>query len=115
MAIETRSSEQELYKSRQWLKKMYGEEELSIRAIAKLCEVGYDAIRYYLIKFGIKRRKRVEVKIGPAFNTNVLLPHCLYKAVKRYAKMKEQNLSEAVREILLNTMIKEGFNPFKED
>ena len=109
------TSEEQPYLCRQWLKKMYWDEMMSIRAIAKLCGVGYDKIRYYLIKFGIKRRKRVEVTVGPAFNTNVLLPYGLYNAVKKYGKMKEQNLSETVRKILLDTMIKEGFNPFKED
>ena len=104
------------YLCRQWLKKKYEEEMLSIREIAKLCGIGRDAIRYHLIRFGIKRRKvGPAFKVRPGLKVNVLLQPYLHESLKRYAKTKGQKLAETVREILLNTMIKEKNNPFKEE
>ena len=106
--------EEKPYLCRQWLKRKYWDEMLSTREIAKLCGIGHDAIRYHLIRFGIKRRKiGPAFKIGPGFRINVLLQPYLHESLKKYAKTKDQKLSEAVREILLNTMINEKINPFK--
>ena len=110
------NSEQKLYKSRQWLKRMYWKEELSSREIGKICGVSHNAILCRLKEFGIERRKEgPPVRIGPGTYACIFLPTYLHDALKEYSEKKKQSISEVARRMLLDTMIKKGLNPFKEN
>ena len=108
--------EEPLYKSRQWLKRMYWREGLSSREIGKLCGVSHNAILCRLWGFGIERRKDgPPIRIGPGTYMSIFLPTYLHDALKKYSEKKKQSISGVVRRMLLDTMIKKGLNPFKED
>ena len=56
------------YKDKEWLERKYWEEELSKSEIAKLCNVGYTTIHYWMTKFDISRRSISEALKGIVFS-----------------------------------------------
>ena len=46
------------YKNKEWLEDQYWNKELSIKEIAKKCNVSYGCIWKRMNKFGIKRREK---------------------------------------------------------
>ena len=46
-----------LHTNRDWLNKMYIDNDLSQRSIAKICGVNQSTIHYFLVRFNIPRRK----------------------------------------------------------
>lgn len=103
------------YHYRQWLIQKYHGELMTIEEIAELCGVCLESVRYYMRKFGIKRRDRNAKSVGPGYRTRIIIPSYLLNTLKKYMKTRGEKLGPTIRTILLERMIKEGFNPFKED
>ena len=100
------------YKCKAWLEKMYVDKELSIRQLARLCNVDMKTIWYNLKKFGIERR-HTWAKKGQFIQFRV--PPYTFNALNRFCMTKKKSKSETGRDALTAYLTKEGFSPFKEE
>ena len=109
----TRNSEQKLYKSRQWLKRMYVVEGHSSVKIAEMCSVSHQTIRDWLKKFGVKIRQR-GWGAGIQEKAQVRLSIDLYNGLKRLSKKTGVSMTKIQEVAIFEYMMKRGVNPFKE-
>ena len=108
-------SEQKPYKCRQWLKQKYCNEGFSLREIAGECGVAYNTIRYHLIKFNIKGRVRDWGKNQEEISVYSVLPKYFHDALTTYSIKTDKTKAGIIKEALTEYLIKNGFNPFKEN
>jgi len=98
-----------LFHNRQWLRKKYIDEKLSIREIAKICSVDHTTIYYFLKKFGLDTQRKLSVKMG---QTHFYFPSHFLNALREFSKKQEQPVSVIVRSAMTEFMIANKFNPF---
>ncbi len=110
----TYNSEQKLYKSRQWLKRMYEVEGYSTVEIGKMCGVSHQAIRWWLERFGVKRRKRGWGG-GVKQKAQIRLSLGLYKSLKKLSKKTGMPITRIQEIATLEYMTRRGYKPFKEN
>ena len=103
------------YKCRAWLKKMYWDEDMTVREIARMCGVGYTTIFRQLQKFMIPRRKPGWQGNPREASIGVKLSLIYREALDRFCMKLGQRKSEIVRSAILDYMGKKNFNPFKEE
>ena len=109
------NSEQKLYKSRQWLKKMYWDEMLTMQEIADLCGVTYLVIWRQLKKYGIKRRHRSFRAMPKSCGTTFFMSKEQRMTLELLAKKQSQKKSDILRDALFEYALKRGVNQFKEN
>ncbi|MCK4783345.1 MAG: hypothetical protein KAV87_06305 [Desulfobacteraceae bacterium] len=102
----------EHYKNRYWLRKMYLVDGFSSDEIGDLCGVNGRTIRYYFKKFGIKLEKNNSI-MGK--DIHVLLPNRLHENLKKHCKYKKRTISSVTRMALIEFLVKNNLNPYKED
>lgn len=87
-----------LYHDRNWLYQKYINEKLSMRNIAKICEVDTMAILYFMKKFKIKRRSKSECLLGeknPRWKGGIGYPnHALMKKLRIQISKETKNKCE---------------------
>ena len=108
------NSEQKLYKSRQWLKKMYEVEGYSSVKIAEMCSVSHQAIRNWLGKFGIKIRQK-GWGTGIQKKLDVRISVDLHRSLKDLSKKTGVSMTKIQETAIFEYMIRQGVNPFKEN
>ena len=106
-----RQTESKPWHCKAWLEKMYVDKELSIRQLARLCNVDMKTIWYNLKKFGIERR-HTWAKKGQFIQFRV--PPYVFNAITRFSQAKRKSKSEIARDAMIGHLTREGFNPFKE-
>ena len=111
------NSEEKLYHCRKWLSRKYHIEALSLKDIAKECNVSIATIRYFLIKFNIKRRKTgihycEKEKLTTIYTR---LPEYFFNALIEFSGKMDKSRVSIIKEALTEYLIKKGFNPFKEN
>ena len=106
------NSEEKLYHCRKWLSRKYHIEALSLKDIAKECNVGPTTIRVFCIKFNIKRRRA-----GPpclhSVKAHFDIPPNLKQAIELACQKTGLKKSETYRQALVEYLIKKGINPFE--
>ncbi len=110
----TRTSEQRLYRNRQWLKKMYWEKNMTLNEIADFVGVEGSTILSWMKKFGIKRRKTSWRAAPRYFCVRVCLSEYEKKSLEQFSQEQKEYQSVILREALLKYMIEKNFNPYKE-
>ena len=98
-----------LFHYRQWLRKKYVEENLSIREIADICKIDHTTVFYYLRKFGLD----VEKKTGsPMDQTHLYLPQYLLESLRGFSELRKQPMRLIIQEVITNHLLENKFNPF---
>lgn len=106
------NSEAKPYTCRQWLRQKYEEEEMALSQIARLCSTNKETIRYWMIKFGIPRRKKWSEN---DMEYTCRMPSYFVSALKNFSKQQGKYPNEILRMATVELMIKSGFNPFKDN
>jgi len=101
----------EPYKNRHWLKQKYLIDGYDSDEIGDLCEVTGRAIRYHLKKFGIRAEKNNDMRLR---EIHAKLPYCLHDNLKKHCGHKKTTMSSVVRMALIEFMVKNNFNPYKD-
>jgi len=108
------NSETQLYKSRKWLSQRYYKDRHSLRQIAEECGVCYQTVQYFLLKFGIKGRKR-----GwggqEAISVYTRVPKHFFVALTDFCGKKKKKKAAVIKEALFEYLIRRGHNPLKEN
>lgn len=84
------------YKNKKWLENQYNKLKKPTTEICKICNCSNETIRYWLIKFEIKRRNKSEIQIGE-------LNH---QYGKKYTEKEKKIISEKVKRAWKNPKLK---------
>jgi len=100
---------QGLFHGRQWLRKKYVDEEMSIRAIAEICEVDHKTIYYHLKKCGINTERRIKVSME---KTYFYFPCHFMESLRGFSRERQQPMNSVIRSVLTEFMLRNKYNPF---
>lgn len=101
----------EHYKNRYWLKQKYLVDGFASDEIGDLCGVTGRTVRYHLKKFGIKSGRNSDIK---ARRVHIKLPYYLHENLKKHCGHKKTTVSSITRMALIEFMVKNNLNPYKE-
>lgn len=100
------------YRNKKWLERKRLKEGWSMEEIAFELGVSDSTICYWLKKFGIKsgRVRRGKTYVSVLF----YVPESIAIKVKQYCEKKEIERSEFIRKLIIERMLKDGFNPYRQ-
>jgi hypothetical protein len=99
------------YRSMKWLQEKRTKEKLTVVQIAKMCHVRHTTICAWLKK---RNFKPGGIKTGPeVVGTNFTISKYLRGKVDEFCRSKRIKRSALIRELLIEKMLKEGFNPYR--
>lgn len=99
------------YKNRHWLKKKYVVDDLMIKEIANLCVVSTSTITFWLKRFDIKKGRKIS---SERQELRVWVSPSLYETILIYCKRKNISMCSIIRMALVEFLIRNNFNPYKE-
>lgn len=85
------------------------DEKLTMREIGDTCNVNHKTIYYYLKKFGITANNRTGARKE---RLQISLPTYLLDSIKGFSREAEQSLSSLIKNVLIEHMLENHYNPF---
>jgi len=96
--------------NKQWLTTKYITEDFTLKEIGDMCNRHWSTIKFFKDKFNIKKERQKEQTMH---YLSIYLPLFVIDVLKEYCMKNRSSRSATVRNMLIEHLIKEGYNPFR--
>jgi len=98
------------YRSKKWLEEQRIGKGLTLQAMAELCDAGHSTISKWLRLYGLNSRRVIRGRTSVVLSFTI--PMFMEKKLIEFCEMKKMRRSELIRSLLIEAMMKEGFDPY---